>query len=180
MYKINSLKFTFLIFIFSLITVSFSKEKEVEIAVLENEKFKIEYPSDWELDESGNMGTSFILFSPVDKLNENFNTNINLIIQDVSAYNITFDQYVELSEKQIKTMIIDSKIVFSDLVTTESNQYQKLIFTGKQGVYDLKFEQFYIMRGPKVYVLTLTCRQEEFDDFQQLGEQIMNSFQIKN
>lgn len=180
MYKINSLKYTLLIIIFSLVTVSFSKDKEAEIAVLENEKFKIEYPSDWELDESGNMGTSFILFSPVDKLNENFNTNINLIIQDVSAYNITFDQYVELSEKQIKTMIIDSKIVFSDLVTTESNQYQKIIFTGKQGVSDLKFEQFYIMRGPKVYVLTLTCEKEEFDDFQQLGEQIMNSFQVKN
>jgi hypothetical protein len=180
MNKTNLLKITILIIILSHTAVSFSKEKEAEIAVLENEIFKIEYPSDWRLDESGNMGTSFILFSPVDKVNENFNTNINLIIQDVSAYNITFDQYVELSEKQIKTMINDSKIVFSDLVTTESNQYQKLIFTGKQGVSDLKFEQFYIMRGPKVYVLTLTCEKEEFDDFQQLGEKIMNSFQIKN
>lgn len=159
--------------------VSFSTEQQNEWAILDKDNYKIEYPSDWMLDESGNMGTSFILFSPLVNSEDKFNENVNLMIQDVSTYNLTFEQFVELSEKQIESMLTDGKILSSELVTIDGNNVQKLIFNGKQGEYDLQFEQYYMMRGPIAYVLTFTSEKNEFDKYQEVGEKIMNTFELK-
>lgn len=46
-----------------------------------NEKgYTIQYPNDWELNKSGQMGTSFIILSRLSSKNDKFCENVNLII----------------------------------------------------------------------------------------------------
>jgi hypothetical protein len=62
---------------------------------------------------------------------------------------------------------------------TGDNAYHKIIYTGKQGVLLLQFEQYYKIVGNKAYVLTFTTEQFKFDDFKAVGETIMGSLWIK-
>ncbi|MCB0514565.1 MAG: hypothetical protein R2798_14190 [Chitinophagales bacterium] len=146
---------------------------------LTEENYSINYPDDWELNQSGIMGTSFILFSPISSEKDQFRENVNLLIQNLTGLNLDLNKYVEISVDQIRTILTDGKIITNERITTENLDYQKAIYTGKQGIFDLTFEQYYWVVGDNAFVLTLTCETGEFDNYQTVGEKILNSFNIK-
>ena len=143
------------------------------------EQYQLKYPSDWTVDLSGKIGTSFIFFSPSSDEADKFSENVNLLIQDLSAFDVTLDQYVKVSEGQVESVITDGKILMSDRKEKNEQEYQRIIYTGKQGEFNLKFEQYYWVIDEKAYVLTLTCEEDEFENYQETGETILNSFVLK-
>jgi hypothetical protein len=66
------------------------------------EDFTFSYPNTWEINQKKAMGTSFIIFSHLEDKNDSFRDNVNLIVQDISSYNLNLDLYTELSIEQIK------------------------------------------------------------------------------
>ncbi len=159
------------------------KNTEIEIekgwkAISEN-NYSIQYPETWDLDKSGMMGMSFILLSKQTSATDMFRENVNLLIQDLKAQQINLDKYVEISEGQIKTLITNSNITESKRQNENGSEYQKVIYTGEQGNYKLKFEQYYWIKDEKAYVLTFTCAIDQFETYQTIGEKILNSFRLK-
>lgn len=146
---------------------------------LDQSNYSIQYPSTWELDQSGQMGTSFILFSPLESDKDKFKENVNLLIQDVSGQNIDLNKYTEISEGQIKTMITNSALIESKRMKNDRGEYHKIIYSGDQGKFHLKFEQYYWVINDKAFVLTFTSEQGKFADFLEIGEKILNSFILK-
>ena len=147
---------------------------------IKKDAYSIDYPKDWELDESGQMGTSVIIISPLSSQKDQFRENVTVIAQDLTGYNVDLNEYVSISESQIKAMITNAKIIESKRVKIQDLSYHKIVYTGKQGVYSLKFAQYYYVVGDKAYVLTLTCENTQFDDYQLIGEKILNSFKLNN
>lgn len=144
----------------------------------ENKNYSIEYPKDWELDESGQMGTSFILFSSLSSQRDLFKENVNLLVQDLTGYNLDLEKFVEVSEDQIEKMLSNGKIIESERVPMETLSYHKVIYSGKQGEFDLKFEQYYWVVEDRAYVLTFTCEEDQFDTYKPIGEKILNTFKL--
>lgn len=149
-------------------------------ATLSAGNYSIQHPPNWEVNQSGTMNTSFLLFSPLEDSQDQFRENVNLIIQSLPDKSIDLDKFTEISEAQIKTMITNVALMESTRVKQGAETYHKLIYTGDQGMYKLQFEQYYWVADKQVYVLTLTCEQSTFSDFQELGETIMNSFSFRN
>ncbi|MBK8807831.1 MAG: hypothetical protein IPO21_14755 [Bacteroidales bacterium] len=170
---------------FSLIACGQTTQKNVQSDIPDDWKtidesfFTIQYPDSFELNKSGQMGMSFILLSKQTSQQDLFRENVNLIIQDLTGQNINLDKYVEISEGQIRTMITNGNIIESKRIKTDDLEYQKVIYTGTQGQFKLKFEQYYLIVKQKAYILTLTCETNQFDKYQAIGEKIMNSFKIK-
>jgi hypothetical protein len=148
------------------------------VKTLNENGYSIEYPDNWDLNKSGQMGTSFMLFSKPSSSQDQFRENVNLIIQDLSGQSTSLDKYVEISEEQIKTMITNGNIISSKRLKSNGIEFQNVIFTGKQGIYNLKFEQYYWVIKQKAYVLTLTCEINEFENYKTTGEKILNSFKL--
>lgn len=146
---------------------------------INEDTYQIKYPSNWDVNKSGQMGTSFILSSRQSNKEDNFKENVNLIIQDITAYNLNLDQYVAISEEQINTLITEGKIILTERKQKDGEEYHRVIYTGKQGIYNLKFEQYYWVIENQAFILTLTCEKDEFDKYQEIGETILNSFEIK-
>lgn len=140
--------------------------------------YSIEYPPTWELQMPGLMGTSFILFSPVVSEDDQFRENVNMMVQDVSGLDIDLDAYVDISVEQIKTLITEGTIVENERISNGKTPFHKIVFTGKQGLYDLKFEQHYWVVDNKAYVVTLTCEESQFALFQDVGNRILASFRL--
>lgn len=146
---------------------------------LNQTNYTIQYPANWELNQSGQMGTSFVIFSPRTSEQDKFTENINLIIQDLTGKNIDLNSYTKISENQIKTMITNANILESKRIRKGMTEYQKIIYTGNQGTFSLRFEQYYWVIANKAYVLTLTCEQEKYVNYKADAQRMMDSFSIK-
>ena len=156
-----------------------AQENKNDWKTLKSADFSIEYPSDWELNESRQMGTSFFLFSPLESEQDNFKENINLIVQDLSGYDLDLAEYSEISENEIKRLITKAIIIQSEPIKMENQTFHQMIYSGTQGTLNLKYYQRYYIKSNKAYVLTFTCEENKFDVFKKVGETILNSFQFK-
>lgn len=144
-----------------------------------NKDYSIQYPNTWDLNKSGEMGTSFVIYSSQDSKQDPFKENVNLMLQKFPGQEISLDEYTKISEDQIKKMLPNCKIQDSKRLISNDKNFHKLVYTGKQGIFNLKFEQYYWIENEKAYVLTLTCEEKEFVNYKSTGEKILNSFLIK-
>jgi hypothetical protein len=140
--------------------------------------FQIQYPSEWELSLAKQMGSSFILFSPLENKEDLFRENVNLIIQDVKGMNIDLEKYAQISESQIKRMMTNSQILESKVLEKNGRSLYHLVYTADMGVYHLKFMQNYFIQNEKAYVLTFTADQKTYDRYIKVGEEILNTFDL--
>ncbi len=147
--------------------------------IFDQKEYSIQYPNTWTLDKSGAMGTSFVLFSPITSKNDAFKENVNLAIQRFPGQEISLQDYTNLSVEQIKKMLTNSKILENKRLVSNDQEFSKIVYTGKQGEFDLKFEQYYWVEKEKAYVLTLTTQENEYTNYKTIGEKILNSFHIK-
>lgn len=142
--------------------------------------YSIQFPKDWQLNKEGQMGSEFAIFAPAESEIDKFRENVNLVIQDVSAYNLDLNAYAELSEKQITDMFTGAQILESGKKQNNDKSFYKMAFTATQGIFQLKFIQYYWVENKKAYVLTFTAEENKFDTFWNEGEKIMNSFVFNN
>jgi hypothetical protein len=147
--------------------------------LLDESDYSIQYPDTFDIDKSGQMGLSFVLLSKQTSQQDLFRENVNLVIQDLTGQSIDLDKYVAISEGQIKSMITDGNLLESKRLTDKNNEFQRVIYTGKQGQFDLKWEQYYWVKNKKAFVLTLTCEMNQYDEYVSVGDQIMATFMIK-
>jgi PsbP-like protein len=152
---------------------------QTEWKTLDHADYALQYPTDWEVNNSGAMGTSFILFAPLESEQDKFKENVNLIVQDLKGMAIDLDKYTEISEGQVKTMLTKSVIIESKRIKNDSSEYHKLSYTAEQGVFKLSFIQYYWLVKEKAYILTFTAEQDKFTTFKETGEKILNSFIFK-
>lgn len=146
---------------------------------LNEEEFTIQYPDTFELDRTRKMGVRFFLSTKRTSQQDIFSENVNLLIQDLQGLNMNLDKYVQISEAQIKTMLEKGKIIKSEKKLKNNKKYHRVMYSGKQGEFDLKWLQYYWVEQNKAYVLTLTCEQNQFDKYLLVGEGIMSTFRIK-
>ncbi len=172
-------KITAVLLFVSIISFGQNNAKQEDWNILDTETYSIQYPLDWELNQNGQMSSSFVLFSALEPDEDLFRENVNLLIQDLSAYNLDLNQYTELSEGQVKTMIANSSIIESKRIKIGSEEYHRLIYTGDRSTFRLQFEQYYWVRNKKAFILTFTSEQDTFSKYKELGEAILNSFRFK-
>ena len=156
-----------------------AKDSSFRWETIDRYSYSLQYPSTWSTDISKQLGTDLFIFSPKDSDTDKFRENVNTMVQDLSGLNITLDQYIEISEGQIKTMLTDASIIESKRMTQGNKEYHKLLFTGQQGIFKLKTEQYYFLVNEKAFVITLTTEQNQYDKYIENGEAILKSFKLK-
>ena len=129
-------------------------------------------PESWEMDISGRMGTMFILFSPQDSNDHFFRENVNMVMEDVSAYGTSLEEYLEQSKGMLEEYITD----LSNLEITQRNDRYWLSYQGTQGRLTLHFRQMMVKHDEKVYILTFTAPSGVDTGNEQVAEKIMESF----
>ncbi len=141
--------------------------------------YTIQYPGNWEVDKSGQLSTSFMMFSPLESAQDKFRENVNLLIQDLTGKNIDLNKFTQISEEQIKTLMKNSKIIESKRLKNGTQEFHKIIYKGQQQNYDLEFEQYYWVIKNSAYILTFTAEQGRFENYKATREKIMSSFKLK-
>ncbi|MBM3171574.1 MAG: hypothetical protein FJZ75_08205 [Bacteroidetes bacterium] len=140
--------------------------------------YSLEHPADWTLQQPGQMGTLFTLLSPLESPDDAFHENLNAIEQDLKGMGITLDAYIELTEQQIQTYITKPSVLVSRRVKKGKNEYHQLVYTGIQGKYSLRFEQYVWLLNEKAVVLTFTGEKSKAEQYAALATRILGSFTL--
>lgn len=144
------------------------------------DNYAIQYPNDWTLSSSdGKMGMEFILLAPRSGDEDQFNENITLAVEDLSGYDVALEYYVEVALSQINKIVTDGKVIYNEPKMLHETPYYHAISTGKQGGVSLTYDQFYWIFDGKAYIMTFTCPDVTFEEYQAIGEMIMSSFTVK-
>jgi hypothetical protein len=187
MKPINLIGFSVLIFTIVACGQSSTQETQTEETtessenwvVLDEADYSIQYPDTFDLDQSGQMGLDFVLFSRQASEQDYFKENLNLFIEDLAGQNVSLDDYKQLSLLQIEQLISNFELIESSKITIANTEAIRFIYTGKQGDFDLKWEQIVFVENEKAYILSLTCEVDQFDTYAPVGEEIMKSFKVK-
>lgn len=152
-----------------------------EILTKETDHYTMQYPSTWELDESGKHGPNIVLYAESEGLINLFKENINITEQDLSENPMTLDEFVDLSESQVENEILNGDLLYSKRKKSKKGSYHEIIFTGNMYGNNLKWKQYYFLdkRVNKAYVVTFTAEVEKFDDYKIQATEIMDSFTLK-
>ena len=144
------------------------------------ENYAVQYPNDWTLSSSdGKMGMEFILLAPRSGEDDEFNENITLAVEDLSGYDVALEYYVEVALSQINKIVTDGKVIYNEPKILNKTPYYHTISKGKQGGVSLTYDQFYWIFDSKAYIMTFTCPDVTFEEYQAIGEMIMGSFSVK-
>lgn len=152
---------------------------KTEWKTIDTPDYSIRYPKDWKRESGQDFGTEFMLMSARTSPQDEFKENINLVVQDLSNTNLDLEKYTAISEEQIMEGMENAKIIRSERSNKHGETAQRIIYSGIYEKRALKFEQYYWIKNSKAFVLTLTCEAEQFDDYKEVGEEILGSFRLK-
>lgn len=154
--------------------VSFGQKKDIQVH--NTEKYFIEYPKSWSLELSENPSVEFILKTKEQKTDP-FRENITLVIQDLKEKDMSLEQYIELTESQLRNMMKGAK-VFENMYD-KINKRHVLVYSVNVSTAYLKVKQHFYKKGSNIYILTFTALKKSYEDYKRAADNVLNSFDFK-
>jgi hypothetical protein len=137
--------------------------------------YSIDYPQDW---AKKSLGGLIAFLSPKDGPNDNFQENVNVLIQDLSDHPMTLDQYTELTRNQITQNYGDSAIISMQPATVAGQNAEVAIYNFKYQSRALKVKQYWFVKTQKAFVVTYTAVPDQFTRYDSTATRVMNSFRF--
>ena len=109
-------------------------------------------------------------------LEDDFTENINLLIRDLGNSKLTLDEIVKTERADLETQ---ATVLSSERIIVPNKEYQRMVMTSPFYGEDLKFIQHFFLKDSKVYILTFTALERDFDKYEKIAEQIMQSFKVR-
>lgn len=136
-------------------------------------KFTMSYPKEWTQQSSGNV---IAFLSPKADANDQFQENVNLMLQDISAQPMTLEQYTELTKKQLADAMGAGANVSQASKVVGGHKAVQLIYNFTYQGRALKIEQYFFVKGKTVYLFSYTAEPSQFAKYEQTATAIINSF----
>jgi len=140
---------------------------------IKKNNYSIKVHKDWMVDL--NPLSEIDLYIYID-LEDEFTENINLLIRELGTSEMTLDEIVETERADLETQ---ATITSSERIITPNKEYQRIIMSFPFYGEDLKFLQHYFLKDSKLYILTFTSLERDFNRYEKVAEQIMQSFKVK-
>lgn len=108
---------------------------------------------------------------------DDFVESINLIINDLTNKKATIQDIEKETREQY--IIMGGSIISSEQIVLPNKNYQRMIVKFPFYGEDLKSLQHFLINNEKVYILTFTSLERDFNKYEKVAEQIMQSFKIR-
>lgn len=152
-----------------------------ELAVYDNNAygFQMKYPISWKASE-GFMGSVVIFISPRENANDKASENVNIGVEDLTAYpDMTLGKFEKLSLDQIQHFITNFKLISEGDDEIAGFPAKTLTYLGRQGVLKLEFYQVFMIANNKVYAFTFTAEEGQYANYEERAKDIIKSFNFR-
>ncbi|MEX2595891.1 MAG: hypothetical protein WEC59_03095 [Salibacteraceae bacterium] len=138
--------------------------------------YSIAAPDGWELDQSGRMNTTFILFAPYDSVESYFKENVNLVTEDISESGVSLDDYAQ-NAHDLLGQYMEGLANFESRKEGENRIW--FTYEGEQQTMKLYFNQMLTIQDSVVHILTFTSNADTTENAR-IAEEVIASFQFSN
>lgn len=142
------------------------------------DNYKFQYPKSWRLDTLTKLGPELFVFSPLENESDKFSENVNISIQDLRGQNIDLTQYKQITDKQVEDLATEGKIFESSIVQTNKGKIFRITYAMTQGKFRLKITTVCFISNDKAYLATFSSDFDKYDNYKEVGEQILSSFSL--
>lgn len=139
---------------------------------------RINYPNNWVKQEQL-LGTVVSFLSPMESESDNFRENFNIMVEDLPEQ-MSLSVYSQAGIAQLKNIINDITLLSSTKTTLDGNKAQEIVFTGNQGIYNLKWNMVFTIKNNKAYVLSYIEETNNNNEFITDVKEMVNSFEVVN
>ena len=137
---------------------------------------KVNYPFDWSIKE--NIGVVAVVFlSSKSGSSDQFQENVNIIVQDISSESITLKKYTESNMDDIKKNP-DASLIDSGEMTLGGSPGYKVVYSAKKSPFNLQVFQAWTIKNSKIYLISYTAEVSKYQDHLNSVIQMLNSFEI--
>ena len=157
--------------------VSGCSSKQAERYNNSKDDFSIKFPKEWE-NKEGFMGTDVISLSPRENAADQFRENVNVVVEKIPD-GMSLNDYFDTNLPKLSKVIRDFQQVETGNTIINDNVAEWLIYTGSIGTINLKSKQYYIVHDNKGYVITCSATPGTYDNFKNVFDEIVQSFQFK-
>ncbi|MBO1051294.1 MAG: serine/threonine protein kinase, partial [Dolichospermum sp. DET73] len=137
----------------------------------------IKYPKTWERQDLENPITAEVVtfISPKQNDKDNFQEKVTISVDKFSG---RLDDWQKSSIQEINNTVSGAKIVDKSVTNLANKEASKLVFTGKNGKDILKNMQVVTLKGDKAYTITYTAKIDDYDQFVEIADKMINSLEI--
>lgn len=169
------MKQIFILMIVFVSNVVVGNAQEMQTYKNNDKGFSIKYPSTWEYNASER--TEFILIRPLEKQDQVFRENVNLIISD--SQNLNLKEFTGVTKSQLKGQIRGYKELSTDYLELGGKKVARIIF--QHNTYDLPLQAAYYiyLHNGKSYKITCTSTRKNFDEYKPIFQKIISSFNVE-
>ncbi len=179
----NYTKFIIIVgfFIFSLACSKSKTDAEIQKdwTMLDTEEYTIKYPHTWLLNNTGYMGTSFLLISKQTSIRDFYQENVKLVKDTLESNSIGLEKYVQNEMSRLKKEFPNFKILQGPFETEIDTSKMTLSYTGSEENMHVFIESQYQLKDSIVYQLTFSSKYRELKRYKPTGEGILKSFSLK-
>ena len=176
-------KLLFLIVLLLLVACGNQNKTQEEIQkdwkIFETDNYSIKYPHSWALDQSGYLGTSFLIISKQTSIRDLYQENVSLVEKQLSDSEIDLKLYLQQDVKALRDSIPYIEISMDSLNENSKQNFHQLIYETQEGINKIAIEKYYFLKGSIAYILTFSCKSREQKRYMPIGEGILNSFEFK-
>ncbi len=138
---------------------------------------QIIYPSNWSVFESENEGGSVRFISPITNTSNTSQGNLGIDVIDLfEPTNLT--EYVNMNIMLSEMIITDYEVIESRETHIGIHPAHKIISTGRQGIFNFKTMEFFVIEDNRVYMLTYFNDESNFNGSLDTVQQMIDTFEI--
>lgn len=144
-------------------------------------KIRVSYPGRWAKTEQVSdmaKGAVVALLSPREGPSDEFLELVLISVEDTPSQVRNLDDASKLILEGLNRLILDFNLESSSVTMLSGAEARRIIFTGKSGQRSLKWMEVFAIKNQKVYTLTYVAEEKSFATYQQLAQQIMDSFEV--
>lgn len=169
-----------LLLLFFSLTISSYLFSQENLLTHKTDDFSISYPENWSYsDQKPNPMVQAVFYSPeASQEKDSFRENVNLTVEDLKGREMDLNEYTNTSLESVKSQIPSAKIITQTDTKVNGFDAKSIVWSADFGTIYLKFKQISTIINEKAYIITYTSTVEEFDDYIEIGDQILSSLII--
>lgn len=144
---------------------------------LSKKNYRIEYPPDWSIEDSGVGDTEFILFAPADHSDDNFREHLKLIITPFN-FDIGYEQVKQATFSNLMKKKPNALVKEKEIIGKGSSQYYKMTYLEKLGSQNLLYVQYCKIKNKQAYMFTFVCEESVSKRYGPIGDEMFSRFMI--
>ena len=160
-------------------------QKESEFLLYDSTEFGIsmKYPNNWQMMENPDEFTLVLFMSPLDSTSDAFQENVLITLEGVSE-TITLD---DLTDTAIQSIVNEFtlqgfavNVLDSESITISKNNAHMATYTVRNEDVSFKQAMFTTIKGNIAYMVTFTAEENEFSDYIQTVQTMVDSIEIRS